>query len=240
MQLALLAVLMWGTPRPVSGYGPESWASATLWRLPWCQRPAQAAMAHRDTSVSRAGCGWPASFARSPKSRRSGSDRPPITPSPPRPIVPTRRPRPRRIVRPAPDVIEVAGFHQRAIPLLPARRRDVQALARLQVTPRRDYMHVNAARRLSVPHRRTGVAIRRQTGLAARGRKGLIVNRESCVCIGMSPDHPTTNRVDHGARGSRSAIYVPSTRSGGRSAPPPAPTRGPGGSAACRRPSGAA
>ena len=73
-------------------------------------------------------------------------------------------PRPRRIVRPAPGVLEVAGFHQRAICLLPAGRRDVQALARLQVTPRRDHMHVNAAPRLAVPHRRPGVAIRRQTG----------------------------------------------------------------------------
>ena len=33
--------------------------------------------------------------------------------------------RPRRIVRPAPGVLEVAGFHQRAIRLLPAGRRDV-------------------------------------------------------------------------------------------------------------------
>ena len=73
-------------------------------------------------------------------------------------------PRPRRIVRAAPGVLEVTGFHQRAIRLLPARRRDVQALARLQVTPRRDHMHVNAAPLLTVPHRRPGVAIRRQTG----------------------------------------------------------------------------
>ena len=73
-------------------------------------------------------------------------------------------PRTRRIVRPAPGVLDVAGFHQRAIRLLPARRRDVQALARLQVTPRRHNMHVNAAARLAVPNRRPGVAVRRQTG----------------------------------------------------------------------------
>ena len=72
-------------------------------------------------------------------------------------------PRTRRIVRTAPGVLDVAGFHQRAIRLLPARRRDVQALARLQVAPRRDHMHVNAAVLLAVPHRRPGVAIRRQT-----------------------------------------------------------------------------
>ena len=73
-------------------------------------------------------------------------------------------PRPRRIVRPAPGVLYVAGFHQRAIRLLPARRRDVQALARLQITPRRDNMHMNAAALLAVPHRRPGVAIRCQPG----------------------------------------------------------------------------
>ena len=73
-------------------------------------------------------------------------------------------PRTRRIVRPAPGVLDVAGFHQRAIRLLPARRRDVQALARLQVTPRRHNMHVNAAPRLAVPNRRPGVAVRRQAG----------------------------------------------------------------------------
>ena len=71
-------------------------------------------------------------------------------------------------------------------------------------------------------------------------QKGLIVNRESRVRIGVSPDHPTTNRADHGAPGPRSAAHAPSSRSGGRSAPPPAPPRGPGGSAACPRPSGAA
>ena len=64
-------------------------------------------------------------------------------------------------------------------------------------------------------------------------QKGLIVNRESRVRIGVSPDHPTTNRADHGAPGPRSAAHAPSTRSGGRSAPPPAPPRGPGDSAAC-------
>ena len=73
-------------------------------------------------------------------------------------------PRTRRIVRTAPGVLEVAGVHQRAIRLLPAGRRDVQARARLQVTPRRDHMHVNPAPRLAVPHRRPRVAVRRQTG----------------------------------------------------------------------------
>ena len=73
-------------------------------------------------------------------------------------------PRPRRIVRPAPGVLDVAGLDQRPIGLLPARRRDVETLARLQVTPRGEHMHVHAAVGLAVPHRRPGVAIRRQPG----------------------------------------------------------------------------
>ena len=39
--------------------------------------------------------------------------------------------RPRRIVRAAPALVEVAGLDQRVVGLLPARRRDVEALARL-------------------------------------------------------------------------------------------------------------
>ena len=73
-------------------------------------------------------------------------------------------PRPRRVVRAAPAVLEVAGLDQRAVGLLPARRRDVEALTRLQVAPRGEHMHVHAAVRLAVPHRRPGVAIRRQPG----------------------------------------------------------------------------
>ena len=57
-------------------------------------------------------------------------------------------------------------------------------------------------------------------GTSSPWQKGLIVNRESRVRIGVSPDHPTTNRADHGAPGPRSAAHAPSTRSGGRSAPP--------------------
>ena len=73
-------------------------------------------------------------------------------------------PRTRRVIRAAPAVVEVAGLDQRAVGLLPARRRDVQALTRLQVAPRGEHMHVHAAVRLAVPHRRPGVAIRRQPG----------------------------------------------------------------------------
>ena len=70
----------------------------------------------------------------------------------------------RRIVRAAPAVLEVAGLDERAIGLLPARRRDVEALARLQVAPRGEHMHVHAAIGRAVLHRRPRVAIRRQPG----------------------------------------------------------------------------
>ena len=73
-------------------------------------------------------------------------------------------PRPRRVIRAAPAVVEVAGLDQRAVGLLPARRRDVEALPRLQVAPRGEHMHVHAAVRVAVPHRRPAVAIRGQPG----------------------------------------------------------------------------
>ena len=44
--------------------------------------------------------------------------------------------RPRRVIRTAPAVVEVARLDERPIGLLPARRRNIEALARLQVTPR--------------------------------------------------------------------------------------------------------
>ena len=74
------------------------------------------------------------------------------------------RPRPRRVIRAAPAVLKVAGLDQRAIGLLPARRRDIEALARLQVAPRGEHMHVHTAVRVAVPHRCPGVAILRQPG----------------------------------------------------------------------------
>ena len=63
-------------------------------------------------------------------------------------------PRPRRVIRTAPAVLDVARLDQRAIGLLPARRRDVEALARLQVAPSGEHMHVHAAVGIAVPHRR--------------------------------------------------------------------------------------
>ena len=72
--------------------------------------------------------------------------------------------RPRRVIRTAPAVVEVARLDERPIGLLPARRRNIEALARLQVTPRGEHMHVHAAGGRAVLHRRPGVAIRGQPG----------------------------------------------------------------------------
>ena len=70
------------------------------------------------------------------------------------------RPRPRRVVRPAPAVLVVEGVAQRAEGLLPARRRDVEALARLQVVPGGQHVHVDPAALLAVQDRRPRVAVR--------------------------------------------------------------------------------
>ena len=64
----------------------------------------------------------------------------------------------RRVIRSAPALVEVQGLDQRAIGLLPARRRDVEALAGLQVAPRGEHMHAAGGR--AVLHRRPRVAIR--------------------------------------------------------------------------------
>ena len=73
----------------------------------------------------------------------------------------------RRIVRAAPALVEVAGLNRRAIGLLPARRRDIEALASLQVAPHGEHMHVYAAVGRAVLHRRPCVAIRGQPGPGA-------------------------------------------------------------------------
>ena len=70
------------------------------------------------------------------------------------------RPRPRRVVGPAPAVLVVERVAQRVEGLLPAGRRDVQALARLQVAPGREDVHVDAAAVLAVQDRRPRVAVR--------------------------------------------------------------------------------
>ena len=67
--------------------------------------------------------------------------------------------RPRRVIRPAPAVFGVEGVTERAECLLPARRRDVEASAGLQVAPRGQDMHVSAAVTLPMHHGRPGVAV---------------------------------------------------------------------------------
>ena len=67
---------------------------------------------------------------------------------------------PRRVVGPAPAVLVVEGVAQRAERLLPAGRRDVEALASLQVAPCREDVHVNAAAPLAVLDRGPNVAVR--------------------------------------------------------------------------------
>ena len=73
------------------------------------------------------------------------------------------RPCPRRLVGPAPAVLVVEGVAQRVEGLLPAGRRDVQALARLQVAPGREDVHVDAAAVLAVQDGRPRVAVRIQS-----------------------------------------------------------------------------
>ncbi|MDE0357264.1 MAG: hypothetical protein OXN92_05925, partial [Gammaproteobacteria bacterium] len=53
----------------------------------------------------------------------------------------------------------VEGVPERAEGLLPARRRDVEAAAGLQVATRGENMDVSAAALLTVEHRRPGVAV---------------------------------------------------------------------------------
>ena len=68
-------------------------------------------------------------------------------------------PRPRRVIRPAPALFGVEGVAERVECLLPARRRDVEAPAGLQVASRGEDMHVNAAVALPVRHGSPGVAV---------------------------------------------------------------------------------
>ena len=67
---------------------------------------------------------------------------------------------PRRVVGPAPARLVVEGVAQRTEGLLPAGRRDVEALARLQVAPGGQDVHMHAAAALAVLDRRPRVAVR--------------------------------------------------------------------------------
>ena len=68
-----------------------------------------------------------------------------------------------RVVRAAPAVLVVEGVAQRVEGSLPARRRDVQAAARLQVALRGEDVRVDAAAALAVQDRGPRVAVRLQS-----------------------------------------------------------------------------
>ena len=74
------------------------------------------------------------------------------------------RPGAGRVVGPAPAVLVVEAVAQRTEGLLPAGRRDVQALARLKVAAGGENVHVPAAAALAVLHGRPRVAVRLEPG----------------------------------------------------------------------------
>ncbi|MCY4030018.1 MAG: hypothetical protein OXH75_27360 [Acidobacteria bacterium] len=74
------------------------------------------------------------------------------------------RPGPRRVVGPAPAVLVVEGVAQRAEGLLPAGRRDVEALAGLEVAAGSEDVHMDAAAPLAVLDGRPGVTVGREPG----------------------------------------------------------------------------
>ena len=92
-------------------------------------------------------------------------------------------PRPRRIIRPTPAVFGVEGVAERAERLFPARRRDVEAPAALQVAARGEDVHVSAAATLAVHHGGPGVAV----GLEPRpGRPFEGVQNRADLCVGRA------------------------------------------------------
>ena len=92
-------------------------------------------------------------------------------------------PRPRRVIRPAPALLGVEGVAERVEGLLPARRRDVEAPAGLQVAPGGEDMHVNAAGALVVRHGRPGVAV----GFEPRpGRPFKVIQNSTDLRVGRS------------------------------------------------------
>ena len=155
--------------------------------------------------------------------------------------------RPRRVIRPAPAVFGVEGVAERAERLLPARRRDVEAPAGLQVAPRGEDMHVGAAVALAVHHGRPGVAVR----LEPRPRRPLeLVEygfdlRVGRSVVGCPGDHArrvlVLERQRVGHRGDLMGVPLedlhapravapsrPAPRGGNRPPPGPSRCRGPG------------
>ena len=100
-----------------------------------------------------------------------------------------------RVVRAAPALVEVAGLDQGVVGLLPARRRDVEALASLQVAPRGEHMHVY-------------VAVGRARGCAAWSTRPSTTS--SPTVSPTTPWHPTPR----GNRRSRGGRPASSTRAG--------------------------
>ena len=80
------------------------------------------------------------------------------------PIAGLHVPRPLGIVRAAPAVLMVLPVSQSVKRLLPSGGRDIEALAGLQIHPRRQNMHVDATARFAVLDGRPGVAIRFKPG----------------------------------------------------------------------------
>ena len=96
-----------------------------------------------------------------------------------------------RVVGPAPAVLVVEAVAQRAEGLLPAGRRDVEALARLQVAAGREDVHVDAAAALAVLDGRPRVAVRFESGprrLLELVEHGLDL-RVGRVVLGRPRDH---------------------------------------------------
>ena len=92
-------------------------------------------------------------------------------------------PRPRRVVRSAPAVFGVEGVAQRAERLLPARRRDVEAPAALQVAARGEDVHVSAAAALTVHHGGPGVAVGLKPG---PGRPLKVIQNRADLRVGRT------------------------------------------------------
>ena len=74
------------------------------------------------------------------------------------------QPGPLRVVGPVPAVLVVQRVAQRVERLLPARRRDVQTLACLEVAPRGEHVHVAASVRVAVQHGAPRVAVGLEPG----------------------------------------------------------------------------
>ena len=90
----------------------------------------------------------------------------------------------RRVVGPAPAVLVVESITERAEGLLPARRRDVEAPARLQVAACGEDVHVHAVAALAVLDRGPRVAVRLKP--RPGGLLELVEDASICASVGRS------------------------------------------------------